>query len=170
VTNTAFKQSFGQVSEFVFMILMPVFFARLGIKKMLLLGMTAWIVRYIAFAFGNADALVWMFWLGIVLHGVCYDFFFVTGQIYVDRKAPKEVQASAQGFIAFVTYGVGMVIGNMIAGKVVDMYKVGEVHNWQTIWLIPAAMAAVVAIAFLLTFREPKAEPAPEAKLQPQTK
>lgn len=170
VTNTAFKQSFGQVSELVFMILMPLFFVRLGVKKMLIFGMVAWVVRYVCFAFGNADSLVVMFWIGILLHGICYDFFFVTGQIYVDRKAPKEVQASAQGFIALVTYGVGMVIGNMIAGKVVDMYKVGDVHNWQTIWLIPAVMAGIVTLAFLVVFREPKAEAAPAAELQPEAK
>jgi MFS family permease len=105
---------------------------------------------------------VWMFYIGILLHGICYDFFFVTGQIYVDKKAPETVRASAQGFIGLVTYGVGMVIGNMIAGRVVEHYQVmdsaGKIvaHNWQTIWIIPAAMAAVVIVMFALLFKEPK--------------
>lgn len=151
------QQSFGQISEVGFMILMPLFFKRLGVKKMLLIGMAAWAVRYVLFAFGApAFPMVLMYWVAILLHGVCYDFFFVTGQIYVDRKAPKEIQASAQGLIALVTYGAGMVIGNFIAGKVFDIYTSGQEHNWTNIWLVPAAMAAMVLVAFALMFREPK--------------
>jgi nucleoside transporter len=160
--RTALLQSGGQMSEVIFMLLMPFFFARLGLKKMLLVGMGAWALRYVLFAFGNSEAMVWMFYIGILLHGICYDFFFVTGQIYVDKKAPETVRANAQGFIGLVTYGVGMVIGNMIAGRVVEHYQVmdstGKIvaHNWQTIWIIPAAMAAAVIIMFALLFKEPK--------------
>ena len=170
MTGVAAKMSFGQVSEVVFMLVMPFFFARLGVKKMLLIGMFAWFARYLLFAFGNADGLIFMFYGGILLHGICYDFFFVTGQIYVDKEAPESVRASAQGFIALVTYGVGMVIGNNIAGQVAEHYQVMEGaevigHNWPQIWLVPAVMAIVVVVLFALLFRDkkPGAEEAVEA-------
>ena len=163
--DVAFKMTFGQMSEFFFMLVMPFFFARLGIKKMLVVGMLAWALRYVLFAFGNSDTLVFMFYGGILLHGICYDFFFVTGQIYVDNKAPKEIQASAQGFIALITYGVGMVIGNAVAGRIVTHWQVMEDdkivdHVWRTIWLFPAVMALGVVLLFALTFRENKQEKA----------
>jgi len=158
VANSARMQTFGQISEVLFMVLMPFFFRRLGVKKMLLIGMAAWAVRYVLFAYGNASMpMVMMYWFGILLHGICYDFFFVTGQIYVDKKAPAEVQASAQGFIGMVTYGAGMIIGNFLAGRVVGMYQISEkTFNWQSIWIVPAIMAAVITIVFFLTFRESK--------------
>jgi MFS family permease len=148
----------GQMSELGFMLLMPWFFKRLGVKHLLLVGMAAWVARYILFAYGNNQALVWMLYLGILLHGICYDFFFVTGQIYVDQKAPSTVRAAAQGFITFVTYGVGMLIGSWLSGRVVDAYVVaGEVgHDWEKIWLVPAAMAAAVLVLFALFFRDNK--------------
>jgi len=163
--QVAGKMTMGQMSEAVFLLIMPFFFRRLGVKYMLIVGMLAWVARYVLFAYGNADNLVWMFYAGILLHGICYDFFFVTGQIYVDRKAPKEIQASAQGFIAMVTYGVGMVIGSIVAGEIVEGYTVreaGEIvsRDWQTIWLLPAGMAFVVTVVFFVLFREPK-EPMP---------
>lgn len=159
MTNAAAKMSMGQGSELFFMLVMPFFFARLGVKKMLLVGMAAWVGRYFLFAYGNNGPLVAMFYGGILLHGICYDFFFVTGQIYTDRKAPKEIQASAQGFLGLVTYGVGMVIGNYVAGLVVQNYESlqdGAVagHAWRTVWLIPGIMAGVVMVAFALMFRE----------------
>ena len=163
--DVAFKMTFGQMSEFFFMLVMPFFFARLGIKKMLVVGMLAWALRYVLFAFGNSDTLVFMFYGGILLHGICYDFFFVTGQIYVDNKAPKEIQASAQGFIALITYGVGMVIGNAVAGRIVTHWQVMEDdkivdHVWRTIWLFPAVMSLGVVLLFARTFRENKQEKA----------
>src|SRR6266536_2960528 len=112
VTNAAGKMTLGQMSEIFFMLVMPWFFRRLGVKYMLLVGMAAWTARYALFAYGNNADLVWMLYGGILLHGICYDFFFVTGQIYVDRKAPSDLRAAAQGFIAFVTLGVGMFIGS----------------------------------------------------------
>jgi MFS family permease len=140
------------------MLVMPLFFARLGVKRMLLVGMLAWAGRYLLFAYGDAQGLVFMYYLGILLHGICYDFFFVTGQIYVDNTAPKSIQASAQGFITLVTYGIGMLIGNWVAGPVVDLYAqtVGRevVHDWTAIWLWPAAMAFLVIVLFAVLFKE----------------
>ncbi|TCD07026.1 MFS transporter [Pedobacter frigidisoli] len=155
-------QSLGQVSETLFMILMPLFFARLGVKKMLAIGMIAWVVRYLFFAFGNAESNYWMLIGGIVLHGICYDFFFVTGQIYTDRLAGEKFKSAAQGFITLATYGVGMLIGSIISGMVVNKYSLDGAHNWYAIWLIPAGIAAVVALLFILFFRDknkPEVEP-----------
>src|SRR5262249_357268 len=125
VTNAAGKMTMGQMSEIFFMLVMPWFFRRLGVKYMLLVGMAAWARRYVMFAMGDNAALVWMLYGGILLHGICYDFFFVTGQIYVDRKAPGDLRAAAQGFIAFVTLGVGMLIGSWLSGRVVDSFSSG---------------------------------------------
>jgi nucleoside transporter len=152
--KVAGTQTMGQMSELIFMILMPVFFVRLGVKKMLLVGMLAWAVRYALFANGNLGSSAWMLYAGILLHGVCYDFFFVTGQIYTDRKAPKEIRASAQGFIALITYGVGLGIGSAFGGNIVDAFTKNGVKDWRMIWYIPAAFAALVALFFALTFRE----------------
>lgn len=160
--GVAGKMTMGQMSEFFFMLVMPFFFVRLGVKKMLIVGMSAWLVRYVLFAFGGVEStpLVMMLYIGILLHGICYDFFFVTGQIYVDREAPTEVRASAQGLIALVTYGVGMVFGNFFAGALVDKFAVvGEAeevigHTWQNIWLVPAGMALLVVVLFGLFFKE----------------
>jgi nucleoside transporter len=156
--NAASKQSLGQVSEVLFMLVMPFFFRRLGVKWMLIVGMAAWAGRYVLFAFGNAQELVFMYYLGILLHGVCYDFFFVTGQIYVDKAAPKSIQASAQGFITLVTYGVGMLIGSWVSGPIVDRYArtAGGAelvsHDWTAIWLWPAGMAFVIILLFAFFF------------------
>src|SRR4051812_17825954 len=160
VSNAAGKMTLGQMSELFFMLVMPWFFRRLGVKWMLLVGMLAWTARYAFFAYGNNADLVWMLYAGIVLHGICYDFFFVTGQIYVDTKAPGDLRAAAQGFIAFVTLGVGMFIGSWASGKVVDAYVAGSGHDWQRIWMVPAAGAAFVLLLFALFFRG--GAPAPE--------
>ena len=115
--------------------------------------MAAWAARYTFFAFGDSGALVWMLYGGIVLHGICYDFFFVTGQIYVDQQAPGDLRAAAQGFIAFVTLGVGMLIGSWVSGRVVDAFRTATGgHQWEGIWLVPAAGAAVVLVLFALLF------------------
>jgi hypothetical protein len=125
---------------------------------MLIVGMAAWSARYLLFAAGNNDALVWMLYAGILLHGICYDFFFVTGQIYVDQRAPGDLRAAAQGFIAFVTLGVGMLIGSWLSGRVVDAFVVsasdgGPAHAWDRIWVVPAAGAAAVLVLFAVLFR-----------------
>jgi nucleoside transporter len=153
VTNAAGKMTLGQMSEIFFMLVMPWFFRRLAVKYMLLVGMAAWAARYTFFAFGNSGALVWMLYGGIVLHGICYDFFFVTGQIYVDQQAPGDLRGAAQGFIAFVTLGVGMLIGSWVSGRVVDAFRspTGG-HQWDGIWLVPAAGAAAVLVLFGLLF------------------
>jgi len=154
VTNAAGKMTLGQMSEIFFMLVMPWFFRRLGVKYMLLVGMAAWTARYLLFAYGNNGALVWMLYFGILLHGVCYDFFFVTGQIYVDRRAPGDLRAAAQGFIAFVTLGVGMFIGSWASGRVVDAFvQTPGGHEWERIWMVPAAGAAAVLVLFALFFR-----------------
>jgi len=153
VGNAAGKMTMGQMSELFFMLVMPWFFRRLGVKYMLLVGMAAWTTRYVLFAAGNNGALVWMLYGGILLHGICYDFFFVTGQIYVDLKAPGGLRAAAQGFIAFVTLGIGMLIGSWLSGRVVDNFAVAANHNWGRIWVVPAMGAAAVLILFALFFR-----------------
>jgi nucleoside transporter len=160
--GVAGKQSMGQMSEVIFMILMPFFFVRLGVKKMLLVGMLAWVARYALFANGNLGPSVWMLYGGILLHGVCYDFFFVTGQIYTDRKASKDIRASAQGFIALITYGVGIGVGSLVSGLVVDAFTANTVKNWAMIWSIPCVFAAVIALFFALSFREKESGTAAE--------
>ena len=153
--NAAGKMTFGQMSEIIFMVLMPLFFARLGVKKMLLIGMLAWVVRYALFALGNNDARVWMYYGGIILHGICFDFFFVTGQIYVDKKADADLRSSAQGFIALITYGVGILIGAHISGQVDLHYALADgTHEWAPVWLMAAMMAAVVTVLFVLFFKD----------------
>lgn len=154
MSSAAGKQSMGQISELLFMALMPLFFARLGVKKMLAVGMLAWIVRYGLFAYGNVDANYWMLIGGIVLHGICYDFFFVTGQIYTDNLAGERFKSAAQGLVTLATYGVGMLIGFLISGPIVDNFKTGETHDWHSIWMIPAGIAAVVLVLFLLFFKD----------------
>lgn len=158
VANAAAKMTLGQMSEIGFMLLMPLFFRRLGVKYMLLVGMAAWAARYLLFAYGDAGALMWMLYGGILLHGICYDFFFVTGQIYVDQRAPADMRAAAQGLIAFVTLGVGMFIGSWLSGLVVDAYATsgGAMHDWRGIWLVPAAAAAAVLVLFATLFSEPR--------------
>lgn len=160
----AFKMTFGQWSELLFMALMPWFFVRLGVKRMLLLGMAAWTVRYLAFAYGDVGSTVWMLYLGIVLHGVCYDFFFVTGQIYVDQRAELRIRAAAQGFIAFVTLGAGQFVGTLLSGWVVEANArvaaagLPVTHDWRAIWLVPAVGALGVLLIFAAFFHPPAKE------------
>lgn len=152
VANAAGKMTIGQMSEILFMLIMPVFFVRLGVKWMLLVGMLCWAVRYVLFAYGNATDGMWMLYIGIALHGICYDFFFVTGYIYVDKKAPEAIRASAQGFITLVTLGIGGFIGTWLAGLTADAFTVDKKVDWQQFWLVPAVAAAVVMVLFAFTF------------------
>ncbi len=154
VTNPAGKMTIGQASEVIFMLLLPWFFTRFGFKKTILFGMLAWMARYLLFTYGNADDLVFMLLIGIALHGICYDFFFVSGQIYTDTKAGERYKSAAQGLITLATYGVGMLIGFWIAGQITDFYASGEnSHDWTNIWLIPAFFALGVSVLFALLFR-----------------
>ena len=159
VTGAAAKMSLGQMSEIAFMLLMPWFLIRLGVKRMLLIGMAAWTARYLFFAYGDAGPGMWMLYLGILLHGVSYDFFFVTGQIYVDQKADVRIRAAAQGFIALVTLGAGQAIGSWLSGVVVDANAIPAVsggavtHDWTAIWLVPAIGAVGVLLIFAALFK-----------------
>lgn len=152
--NPTGKMTIGQMSEVAFMLLLPLFFKKYGFKMTILVGMMAWAIRYLLFAYGNADNFAFMLYLGIALHGICYDFFFVSGQIYTDAKAGSAVKSAAQGLITLATYGVGMLIGFWVAGMVVEAYP----GDWQTIWMYPAAFAGIILIVFMLLFRDEKIE------------
>ncbi len=154
VENAAGKMTGGQMSELFFLLLIPWFFRHLGVKYMLAIGMLAWVIRYVMFGFGDVDARIWMLWGGILLHGICYDFFFVVGQIYIDREAPRALRAATQGIITLITYGAGMLVGSWVSGRVVDTYVRADVggHDWQSIWLFSAGFSAIVLVLFLFAF------------------
>ncbi|MFT6416472.1 MAG: nucleoside transporter [Dokdonia sp.] len=158
VENSTALASIGQVSEVVFMLLLPFFFKKFGFKKTILVGMLAWALRYILFAFGDTGDLFFMVITGIVLHGICYDFFFVSGQIYTDSKAGEKVKSAAQGLITLATYGVGMLVGFYVAGKITDANIIGEGHDWSSVWIFPAIFAAIVFVIFALLFKNEKIE------------
>lgn len=152
--NAAGKMVMGQISEALFILAIPFLFNRIGVKNMLLIGMSAWILRYLCFAFGNMDSAIWMLYAGIILHGVCYDFFFVTGYMYTEKKSNERIKNSAQGLFTFVTYGLGMFIGTWFSGFVTNHYTVGGAYQWKSIWFIPAYIAVAVLICFIFFFRE----------------
>ena len=154
--NAAGKMTMGQASEVGFMLLMPLLVRRMGVKWMIAVGMLAWVTRYVLFAFGDVDpATVWMLYAGIILHGICYDFFFVAGQIFANQRAPQSLKNSVQGIMTLGTYGVGMFIGSLVSGWIVSGFTAADgVKAWGSIWLIPASMAFLVLIAFVLLFNE----------------
>lgn len=158
ISNPAATLSLGQVSEVVFMLLMPFFFRRLGVKWMLVVGMAAWVLRYAFFAFAAPMGIFWMILMGILMHGICYDFFFVTGQIYVDKKATADYRGQAQGMLVLVTYGLGMFIGAQVAGNVFNSFLAGAdaltPEQWQAFWWIPAAFAGAILLFFTFTFKD----------------
>ncbi|WP_316845385.1 nucleoside permease [Pedobacter psychrodurus] len=154
VSNPTGKMAIGQVSEALFLLAIPVFFSKYGFKKTIIVGMLAWAVRYVLFAYGNAGSLSFMLIIGIALHGVCYDFFFVSGQIYTNSKAGEKFKSAAQGIITLATYGVGMLIGFKVAGLITDMYKTGDVTDWKMVWIIPAGIAAAVFLLFAVLFND----------------
>jgi nucleoside transporter len=160
LSDPAFKMSFGQMSEIFFMLVMPFFFTKLGVKKMLLVGMLAWVIRYGLFVLGAPTGTLWMILVAIALHGVCYDFFFVTGQIYVDKEAPIALRGQAQGLLILVTQGVGMLMGAQVSAKLFSMFVQGRevdvLLGWRNYWLIPCIAAAVVMVIFALLFRDRK--------------
>lgn len=155
--NVENKMSLGQASEVIFMLLIPLAYTRLGVKKMLIVGLVAWIVRFICFGTGDGGSGEWLLYLAIILHGVCYDFFFVTGQIYTDNKAGDKIKSSAQGLISLATYGLGMGIGSKLSGIVLDMYtRPDGTKDWLSVWLVPAGIAAAVLVVFVLLFTDKK--------------
>lgn len=158
LSNVAFKMSFGQMSEVLFMVLMPFFFRRLGVKWMLVVGMGAWVLRYALFALAAPDGVVWMIMFGIILHGICYDFFFVTGQIYVDKKSTADIRGQAQGLLVLITLGLGMLIGAQVSGWLNNWLKDGadvlSAAGWQSFWWIPAAFAGAIMLFFTFTFND----------------
>ncbi|WP_426063731.1 nucleoside permease [Flavobacterium sp. DSP2-3-1] len=155
VENPTGKMAIGQISEALFLLLIPVFFTRFGFKKTILIGMLAWAIRYVLFAYGNGGDLSFMLIIGIALHGICYDFFFVSGQIYTNSKAGEKYKSAAQGLITLATYGVGMLIGFAVAGYITDNYKLADgAVNWQMVWIIPAGIAMAVFLLFALLFNE----------------
>ena len=156
--------SLGQASEVLFMLMIPFALQKFGIKKMLIVGLIAWIVRFICFGYGNGISSGWILYLAIILHGVCYDFFFVTGQIYTDNKAGEKIKNSAQGLITLATYGIGMGIGSKLSGIVLDKYTMTDAagvvsHNWNGVWMIPTGIAAVVLVLFIIFFKDKKVAP-----------
>ncbi len=157
--NPTGKMTLGQISEIAFMLLLPYFFTKFGFKKTILVAMAAWVVRYLLFAFGDVEELGFMLIVGIALHGICYDFFFVSGQIYTDSKAGEKFKSSAQGLITLATYGVGMLIGFWVAGKISTAYLLQDgKHLWKTIWMYPAGFALAVFILFAIFFKTEKIE------------
>ncbi len=153
--KTPAKMIFGQASEALFILAIPFLFNKIGVKKMLVFGISAWALRYICFAYGNIDS-IWLLYTGIILHGICYDFFFVTGYMYTEKKAGENIKNAAQGLFTFATYGVGMLIGTWYSGFIANNYKTANGHDWTTIWLYPAAIAGAVLIAFIFSFNEKK--------------
>ena len=157
VDNPTGKMTIGQISEVLFLLLLPVFFTRFGFKKTILVGMAAWGIRYVLFAYGYEPNVTFMLLTGIALHGICYDFFFVSGQIYTNTKAGESYKSAAQGLITLATYGVGMLLGYAAAGVITDAYKTGEnTLDYRMVWLIPAAIAFAVFLLFMLFFRDEK--------------
>jgi len=150
------NMTWGQVSEALFILAIPFFFKRFVVKWMIAIGMVAWTVRFVLFGYGDAGPGLWMLFAGIILHGVCFDFFFVTGQIYTDSKADVKIQSSAQGLITMATYGVGMWIGTLLSGYVKDYYTIDKISNWKSIWMVPAGIAFVVLIFFVMLFKDKK--------------
>ena len=155
VTNPTGKMTIGQISEVFFLLMLPIFFKKFGFKKTILIGMLAWAIRYALFAYGNANELSFMLIIGIALHGICYDFFFVSGQIYTNAKAGIKYKSAAQGLITLATYGVGMLIGFKVAGIITDAYKLSEkAFDWKMIWIIPSGIAFIVFLLFAIFFSD----------------
>jgi nucleoside transporter len=154
--NATGKMTLGQVSEAVFILAIPFLFNSIGVKKMIVIGMIAWFLRYICFAHGDISSNEWMLYAGIILHGICYDFFFVTGYMYTEKKAGEKFKNAAQGLFTFATYGLGMFIGTWVSGFVADHFTTNNIYDWTSIWYVPAGIAVVVLIYFLIFFREKK--------------
>jgi len=163
--NVTSSMTLGQFSEALFILLIPFFFRRLGVKWMIAIGMIAWAIRFLLFGYGDAAENLWMLFAGIILHGVCFDFFFVTGQIYTDSKADIKIQSSAQGLITMATYGVGMWIGTLLSGYIKDYYTVDKIVTWKSVWLVPAGISVAVLLFFLVLFNEKRKSVQPSVNM-----
>ncbi|MFZ9401083.1 MAG: MFS transporter, partial [Opitutales bacterium] len=154
VANYASKMTLGQISEVGFLLLLPLLLPVLGAKRIMIIGMAAWAARFALFAyFHEQPTATWMVLGGILLHGMCYDFIFVMGRMYVDKAAGDGLRASAQGLHAVFTLGAGMFVGSWLSGVVAQHYTANNVHDWKSIWLVPAIMSAVLIPIFLALFR-----------------
>src|SRR6266403_6029185 len=157
VSNAAGKMALGQASEVIMMLLMPFILGRVSVKSILVMGLVAWSARYLLLSYGNPDSRMWMFYAAILLHGICYDFFFMTGQLYTDQEAPPHLRSAAQGLITFLTYGLGMLMGSLIAGRAVDYFTqtagTTVTRNWQAFWLISALTAVLILLLIAVFFR-----------------
>lgn len=158
IADPAFKMTFGQMSEVLFLLLMPWFFRKLGIKWVMVSGLLAWSLRYALFAVGAPDAVVWMLIAGILLHGACYDFVYVASQVYIDKKATPAIRAQAQGFFVLISYGVGQGLGTLTSGWIYNNIMAGTAEatlaQWQSFWIIPLIFSVVVTILFTLGFKD----------------
>ena len=157
VVNAAGKMTLGQFSEVLMMLAMPLIFRRLSVRGILLLGLAAWAVRYSLLAYGNPSGRVWMFYVAILIHGVCYDFFFMTGQMYTDQEAPAKLRNTAQGLYTFVTYGLGMFVGSLLSGGALDFFTtssgISMIHNWTRFWMTSSLSAFLLFLIFAAFFR-----------------
>ncbi|MEO7765948.1 MAG: MFS transporter, partial [Ferruginibacter sp.] len=152
--NATSKMTLGQFSEAVFIVMIPFFLKRWGIKWMIIIGMLAWITRFLFFRYGDAGSNSWMLIAGILLHGVCFDFFFVTGQVYTDSIASDSNRNAAQGIITMATYGVGMCIGSLLAGYLAKRATIGaNSHHWEMVWLVPIGITVAVLVFFAIFFQ-----------------
>ncbi len=162
VENVAGKMTLAQMSEVLFMLMIPFLYIRWGIKKMVMVGLIAWVIRYAIFAYGNSESLIGLYYVGILLHGVCYDFFFVTAQLYLDKSAPRGLRSSVQGFFVFLTWGAGWLIGSYVSGLLLEVFQITDetsqvvAYNWKVIMLVPASIALVVAVLFATFFKSEK--------------
>lgn len=152
--GAAGKMIFGQISEAIFILAIPFLYYRLGVKNILIIGIGAWLLRFIFFANGDLGDYYWMIMSGIILHGICYDFFFVTGYMYTENKAGEKIKNAAQGLFTVATYGVGMAIGSALSGYISDYYTINNVKNWTEIWMVPAYISAVVLLFLVIFFKE----------------
>ncbi len=154
MTNVENKMSLGLLSEFLFMLAIPFAMQKFGVKWILIVGLIGWIIRFYLFSNGDGGSGLWMLYMAILLHGLCFDFFFVTGMIYTDAKAGPKIKSQAQGLISLATYGIGMFIGSLLAGEVTEKYTVNGVKDWASIWLVPAAISGLVLVLFILFFKD----------------
>ena len=156
VKNPGFIMTFGQMSEIFFLLLLPILFSRFGLKWVFLVGMLSWALRYALFAYAATDAVSWIIFIGILLHGACYDFVYVAGQIYIDKKASPDIRAQAQGLFVFISYGVGQGLGTLAAGQIFNriVKDPNSLADWRQFWMVPLLFSALVTLLFIFGFKE----------------